>query len=84
MTEGIRLPGRRQRALFEALKGNGDVAIDTLFETIDGPRGRYPTHKGRQQYLGMYISVLNRRLTPHGLAARPGERKRTYRLTVVS
>lgn len=80
----IRLPGRRQRALFTALKSNGDVAIDDLFKAAGGPQDRYPMHRGRQQYLGKYLNVLNRRLAAHGLAVRPGERKRTYRLTVIA
>jgi hypothetical protein len=78
----IRLPGPRQRALFDALQGRGDVDIDTLFGVVNGPRHLYPTHKGRQQYLGTYFTHLNRRLRPHGLTVRPGERKRTYRLIV--
>ena len=79
----IRLYGPEQRALFAVLKQNGgDVHIDTLFEAVDGP-AHVRSPRQRQQWLGSYLTRLNRRLRPYGIAVRPGDLKRTYRLNVV-
>lgn len=79
MTE-IQLPAQQQ-VLFDLLRNAGDVSIDKLFEAIDGSS----EYEGvaRQQWLGSYITRMNRRLRAHRLAVRPGALKRTYRLTVV-
>ena len=77
----VKLP-EKQRAIFDALKGAGDVSVDILYEAISGPE-RYVEHRDRQQWIGSYLTRINRRLRAHGLRVKPGERKRTYRLSVV-
>lgn len=77
----VTLPAKQQ-AIFDALKGAGDVAVDALYEAIQGPE-RYVEYKDRQQWIGSYLTRINRRLRNHGLQVKPGERKRTYRLSVV-
>lgn len=79
----VKLASRHQRALFEALRSNGDVSIDILFQAIDGPGERYVTPTERRRWIGSYITRLNRRLAPHRLTIKPGDLKRTYRLNVV-
>lgn len=80
MTE-VSLP-TKQKAIFDALKGAGDVSVDVLYEAIAGP-DRHVEHRARQQWIGSYLTRINRRLRSHGLRVKPGERKRTYRLSVV-
>jgi len=65
--------------LYSALVGRGDVPIDDLYRLMferDPP-------KDAQQRLGSYIVKLNRRLVAKGLAVKPGQIKRTYRLHVL-
>lgn len=73
----IALP-RRCQQLYDALSGRGDVPFATLCEAIDANLG--PT--ASQQWLGPYVTRLNRRLVKHGLAVKPGVVKGTYRLIV--
>lgn len=65
--------------IYAALIGEGDVAIDALLHAaqIQAPE------KLRQEYLGPYITRLNRRLKNHGRAVKPGQLKGTYRLVIV-
>lgn len=77
----VTLPAKQQ-AIFDALKGAGDVSIDVLFKAIGGPAD-YEDPKRKQQWCGSYLTRINRRLRNHGLQVKPGERKRTYRLSVV-
>lgn len=65
--------------LYNALDGKGDVAIESIYETVVGPPPR-PLREA-QQYLGPYITKLNRRLREHGLIVKPGRLKGTYCLT---
>lgn len=77
----IKLP-RQQQVIVDLLMNSGDVSIKTVFDAIGGPRDYY-TNRRRQQYLQTYIRAANRHLAERGLAIRPGEMKRTYRLYVV-
>ena len=72
----------KQRALFDVVRGAGDVSIDALFKAIEGP-GHLRSTRQKQRWLGSYLTRLNRRLAPHRMAVRPGDLKRTYRLNVV-
>jgi hypothetical protein len=73
----IELPKRCQQ-LYDALAGEGDVPFAVLCEAIDANLG--PT--ASQQWLGPYVTRLNRRLKAHGLTVKPGAIKGTYRLIV--
>lgn len=77
----IELPKRLQ-ALYSVFEGPGfetDVTITTLLAALDAtPSTAYP-----QQYLGSYVTRLNRRLRAHGCKVTPGRLKQTYRLTRV-
>lgn len=74
---------RQTAALYAALEGKGEVPIVDLFDAIFsdepevGPRGG---NRHAQQWLGPYITRLNRRLKTAGLAVKPGRRKGTYAL----
>jgi hypothetical protein len=81
MTTNIRLP-TKQKAIFEALRGAGDVPFDVLFQAIDGPE-HYRSNRQQQRWLGSYLTRLNRSLRDHGMVVQPGDLKRTYRLNVV-
>lgn len=81
VTADIHLPPR-QRAIFERLRGAGDVSVCDLFDAIEGP-DRYRSNRQQQRWLGSYLTRLNRRLRDHGLVVQPGDLKRTYRLNVV-
>lgn len=65
--------------LYNALDSKGDVDIIEIYETVVGPPPR-PLRE-TQQYLGPYITKLNRRLRGHGLIVKPGRLKGTYCLT---
>lgn len=73
----LNLP-RRQKQLFDALLGKGDVSWQTLCDAIEAE----PTvHLA--QYLGPYITKLNRRLVKSSLKVEPGRMKGTYRLVAI-
>lgn len=74
----LNLPPRLQD-LYDALDGKGDVEIVSIYETVVGPPPR-PLRE-TQQYLGPYITKLNRRLREFGLIVKPGRLKGTYCLT---
>ena len=81
MLSDTKLP-RRQQDLYDLLAGKGDVSITELYEAMGGPNegdARYA-----QQWLGSYITKLNRRLAARGLRVTPGRIKNTYALTVVA
>lgn len=78
MHTDLKLPDRLNR-LYVALKGKGDVSMDALCEAIEANLENTPS----QQWLGPYITRLNRRIAKQGLAVKPGALKGTYRLIVV-
>lgn len=67
------------KALHNALIGEGDVDILKIYLDVAGPPER-PLREA-QQYLGGYITALNRKLREHGQVVRPGRLKGTYHLT---
>lgn len=67
---------KRQQQLYDALAGRGDVAWETLAEAIEANLG--DCHPA--QWLGPYVTRLNRRLAKKGLAVKPGALKGTLRL----
>ena len=75
-------PGRFPRqgeALFNALKGQGDVAIADLFHAVY-PDRELGEKRDMQARLGPFITRLNRRLKGEKQVVRPGHLKGTYRL----
>jgi hypothetical protein len=72
----------QQRTLYEALKGKGDVAIGDLFCALL-PGAEEQERTRQQQMLGPYITRLNRRLSKHRQAVKPGDLKGTYRLVIL-
>lgn len=71
----------RQQQIYDALKGRGDVPITELCTAISAPP--LDLTRNHQQWLGPYITRLNRRLAKQKLRVKPGALKGTYRLTVV-
>ncbi len=72
----IPLPIRTQK-LYDLLFGQGDVLIDDLYASMGGPADATYT---KAQWLGPYITRLNRRLRGEGLKVEPGKLKGSYRL----
>ena len=72
----IELP-RQQAAIYGVLYNAGDVAISDILNAlgIDAANTTFD-----QQFLGSYITRLNRRLKAHKQRVVPGRMKRTYRL----
>jgi len=68
------LPARTQH-LYDALFGRGDVPIADLYATMGGPVDASYT---KAQWLGPYITRLNRRLRERGLKVTPGRMKGSY------
>lgn len=66
-------------ALYAFLDGKGDVDILDIYTTLIDPRDGKPLREA-QQYLGPYITKLNRRLREHRKIVRPGRIKGTYTL----
>ena len=64
-------------ALYGFLRGKGDVAILDIYTSLVDPREGKPLREA-QQYLGPYITKLNRRLREHKQIVRPGRLKGTY------
>lgn len=79
----LKLP-ERQRDLYDLLVGKGDVAVLELYRGMGGPADHGSDVRYAQQYLGGYITKLNRRLKEHRIRVKPGRMKNTYALTVVS
>lgn len=71
----------KQQALYDALRGKGDVPISELYAAVFPQGGTAPAGK-EQQWLGPYITKLNRRLARRGLAVKPGNTKGSYALVV--
>lgn len=70
------------KALHDSLLGEGDVPIlDIYAKVADGTQER-PLREA-QQYIGTYITKLNRKLREHGQVVRPGRLKGTYHLTTL-
>jgi len=72
----------QQRVLYDALKGKGDVPIDAIYAGL-GLTGAITDRVTQQQMLGPYITRLNRRLSKHRQAVKPGDLKGTYRLVIL-
>ena len=70
----------QQAALYQALFGRADVAIETLHATIYPDDKNPGTRTQQQQVLGPFITRMNRRLVKHRLAVKPGALKGTYTL----
>lgn len=64
------------RQLYDFLDDKGDVDIHEVYASVFGDADK-PLRE-TQQYLGPYITKLNRRLREHGQAVRPGRLKGTY------
>lgn len=73
----INLPPKMD-VLYRTLFGQGDVAWETLADTLGLGQERHP-----QQALGPYVTRLNRRLAKHRMKVEPGRMKRTYRLVTL-
>lgn len=67
--------------LYNFLTGKGDVDILDIYRNVVDPQER-PLREA-QQYLGPYITKLNRRLREHGQIVKPGRLKGTYCLTTI-
>ena len=79
MSQPLELP-KREQDLYDLLVGQGDVHIAALYEAMGGPEDRDPPY--RQQWLGPYISRLNRRLKNLKMRVRPGQARETYCLSL--
>lgn len=67
--------------LYRFLDGKGDVDILEIYTSVVEPRER-PLREA-QQYLGPYITKLNRRLREHKKRVVPGRIKGTYCLSAL-
>lgn len=79
-TKTLELPPKLKE-LHDFLKGKGDVAILEIYRNVVSPR-ELPQREA-QQYLGPYITKLNRRLREHRQVVRPGRIKGTYVLAAL-
>lgn len=66
--------------LYDALNGRGEVPIPTLYAAVFNPGTAGDGRRDQQQWLGPYITKLNRRIKAQRLAVKPGQRKGTYAL----
>ncbi len=71
-----KLPARTQQ-LYDLLFGRGEVLVADIYAAMGGPAA--PTYT-QAQWLGPYITRLNRRLRGEGLRVEPGKLKGSYRL----
>lgn len=78
--DDLKLP-RKSRELYDLLAGKGDVNIVEIYEALGGAGER--DHRYSQQWVGAYVTALNRRLKNHHLRVKPGQMKRTYALVAV-
>ena len=70
----------RQQQLYAALANKGDVSFDVLCAALErNPESTCSPH----EWLGPYVTRLNRRLAKRGLKVTPGDLKGTFRLTVL-
>lgn len=67
--------------LHNILTGEGEMSIEDIYRAFLNPDGK-PLREA-QQYLGPYISKLNRRLREHNQAVKPGRLKGTYALVTL-
>ena len=79
LTSAPALP-RRLQQLYDAMANKGDVAFDALCDALE--RGADSTCSPHE-WLGPYVTRLNRRLAKRGLKVIPGDLKGTFRLTVL-
>ena len=70
---------RRQQQLYDSLAGRGDVPFTTVAEALEANL----ENCAAPQWLGPYVTRLNRRLAKRGLAVKPGVTKGTLRLIVL-
>lgn len=71
----------QQRSLYEALfeDRDEDVPIADMYRIVKGRDDLpLPSNKSMQEYLGPFITRINRKL--NGQRIEPGEKRRTYRL----
>jgi hypothetical protein len=80
-TDELKLPAR-QKQLYELLLGRGDVAVLELYQKMQGPAEHADDVRYAQQYLGGYITKLNRRIQARKIRVVPGRMKNTYTLSV--
>ena len=80
MTQPLELP-RREQDLYDLLAGKGDVPIPVLYAGMGGPDGADQLRQ--QQWLGAYVTKLNRRVKNLKMRVRPGEARGTYALVIV-
>ncbi len=71
-----KLPARTQQ-LNDLLFGRGEVLVTDIYVAMGGPPE--PSYT-KAQWLGPYITRLNRRLRGEGLKVEPGKLKGSYRL----
>lgn len=69
------------KELHDFLVGKGDVDIMAIYLCVIG--GEEVALRRAQQYLGPYVTKLNRRLREHRQVVKPGRLKGTYVLTNV-
>ena len=79
MTNELTLP-RREQDLYDLLAGKGDVPIAAIYQAMGGPEDRDPRY--HQQYLGIHVTRLNRRLKNMRMKVKPGEARGTYTLVI--
>lgn len=79
-TKPLELPPKLKE-LHDFLVGKGDVEILEIYRNIVGSE-ELPLRRA-QQYLGPYVTKLNRRLREHRQVVKPGRLKGTYTLTSI-
>lgn len=68
------LPARTQQ-LYDLLFGRGDVPVADIYAAMGGPADAAYT---KAQWLGPYVTRLNRRLKAEGMRVKPGKMKGAY------
>lgn len=74
-TRPLELPPKLKE-LHDFLAGKGDVEILEIYRNVVGNE-ELPLRRA-QQYLGPYVTKLNRRLREHRKVVKPGRLKGTY------
>lgn len=72
-------PGTKEAVILDMLALNADTLIVDLFASAYGGRPA-PKMREQQQIIGKRISQINKKLSEHDLAIRPGEARYSYRL----
>lgn len=75
--KSLELPPKLKE-LYDFLSGRGDVNILEIYNGVFS--SQQLQQREAQQYLGPYITKLNRRLREHRRIVRPGRLKGTYTL----